>query len=238
MKSSESIMELAKALCKAQSVMENAKKDADNPFFKSKYADLSSVWEVVRKPLTENGLSIMQFPSTCKEDAMVVVETVLVHISGEWVSDALKLPYLKADPQSLGSAITYGRRYGLSAVIGVVADEDDDGNKASGNTTPPSAPPNKTVPKKAKEEEKVSEAMEAIFVPDKLEFKEYRKKDGSLGTRYFIFDSSGKKYATFSATIYEDAKKAHTEITKMRVTYKTDQYGNNIETAVMEEVDK
>ena len=127
-KRSDSIAALATALAKAQGQMATAKKDAANPFFKSKYADLSSVWEAIRKPLADNGLSVIQFPRSSEHG--VEVETMLCHESGEWVSESLTLPVAKADAQGIGSAITYARRYGLQAIAGCAAD-DDDGNAAA-----------------------------------------------------------------------------------------------------------
>jgi len=128
--SSETIGELAKALVKAQASMRPVKKDLENPFFKSKYADLAAVWENCRKPLTENGLSVVQIPES--EDGSVIIKTVLLHESGEWISGQLRLTPAKADPQAVGSAITYGRRYALAAMVGMCAeDEDDDGQRSS-----------------------------------------------------------------------------------------------------------
>jgi hypothetical protein len=128
MNKSESIKGLAIALNKAQSVMEGVKKDTVNPFYKAKYADLASCWDAIRKPLTDNGLSIVQVNEstigTC------TVETVLMHTSGEWISGSLSVTPVKNDPQQFGSAMTYARRYGLMAIIGL-APEDDDGNLAS-----------------------------------------------------------------------------------------------------------
>jgi len=127
---SETIGELAKALVKAQAAMRPVKKDLENPFFKSKYADLAAVWENCRKPLTENGLSVVQIPES--EDGSVIIKTVLLHESGEWISGQLQLTLAKSDPQAVGSAITYGRRYALAAMTGMCAeDEDDDGQKSS-----------------------------------------------------------------------------------------------------------
>jgi hypothetical protein len=133
---SETIGKLAEALSKAQAAMEPAIKDAENPFFKSHYADLSSVWEVARKPLTDNGLSVAQLTDVVDGNS-VVIETVLMHMSGEWIRGLLRMPYAKVDPQAVGSAITYGRRYALAAILGIVADEDDDANSAGGKATPP-----------------------------------------------------------------------------------------------------
>jgi hypothetical protein len=125
---SDSIAALAGAFAKAQGQFGGAKKDSANPFFKSKYADLASVWDAVRDPLAAHGLAIMQFPRST--DAGVEVETMLTHESGEWISETLALPAAKADAQGLGSAITYARRYGLQSICGV-APEDDDGNSAA-----------------------------------------------------------------------------------------------------------
>jgi hypothetical protein len=130
---SGTIAELAKALCKAQSIIQNAKKDSQNPFYKSNYADLSSVWEVARKPLTDNGLSVSQLPGGC-DGNKIKVRTILMHTSGEWLCSEFEMPFLKADPQAVGSAITYARRYALAAIVGIVADDDDDGNQAAGKS--------------------------------------------------------------------------------------------------------
>lgn len=131
MQKSEQINELATALAKAQAEITGAKKGTENPFFRSKYADLAEVWDVIRGPLSKNGLSVVQFPSVAvQEDARVVVTTVLMHTSGQFISDDLALKPAKDDPQGVGSAITYARRYALAAAVGV-AQEDDDGNAAT-----------------------------------------------------------------------------------------------------------
>lgn len=131
MNKSESINELATALAKAQGQMEGAKKDSSNPFFKSKYADLAAVVEAVKKPFSDNGLSYIQITDLPEGDGdAVLIETVLMHSSGQWVSGKLRMPVSKHDAQGVGSAITYGRRYGLQAMAGVPA-EDDDGNAAA-----------------------------------------------------------------------------------------------------------
>jgi len=136
MQTSESIGNLAKALAAVQGSLQPAVKDADNPFFKTKYADLSSVWNSCRELLSKNGLAVIQ-GNSIGHDGTVIVETMLTHTSGEWVRSELALPLAKHDPQGVGSAVTYGRRYGLAAIIGVVADVDDDANHASGKTNAP-----------------------------------------------------------------------------------------------------
>lgn len=125
-----SIADLAAALCKAQAQMEGAKKDANNPHFKSKYADLASVWDAIRGPLTSNGLSVVQLLRSIQGG--VEVETILMHASGQQISDVFAVPASKQDAQGYGSAATYARRYALMAMVGV-APEDDDGNAAVGS---------------------------------------------------------------------------------------------------------
>ncbi len=125
---SENINELATALCEAQKAIKNAHKDSANPFFKSKYADLTSTWEACRDALTVNGLAVVQSISTAST-AVTTLETTLAHKSGQWITSSCPLINLKGDMQGLGSAISYARRYSLAAIVGVVAD-DDDGNAA------------------------------------------------------------------------------------------------------------
>ena len=129
MDQSATIGKLAEALSKAQATMKPAAKDSKNPFFKSSYADLSSIWEAVRGPLTTNGLSVVQLAEGNGE--VITIITTLLHISGEWIRGTLTMKPVKPDPQGAGSALTYARRYGLAAMVGVVAEEDDDGNAAS-----------------------------------------------------------------------------------------------------------
>ena len=129
MKHSDSIAALAAALAKAQGQLEGAKKDSTNPHFKSKYADLSSVVEALKACVPANGLSYVQTVVT--SDHGVGVETMLMHSSGEWIcGEPFTIPVNKADAQGFGSALTYSRRYSLSAMAGVKAD-DDDGNAAA-----------------------------------------------------------------------------------------------------------
>ena len=127
---SEAIGKLAEALSKAQGMIKGAVKDSENPFFKSSYADLASVWDACREALSKNGLSVVQTTRISDAGEPVII-TMLLHSSGEWVSGELLVKPVKNDPQSIGSAITYGRRYALSAMVGV-APEDDDGEKAQG----------------------------------------------------------------------------------------------------------
>lgn len=129
---SEKIDLLAGALTAFQNEIKDPARDADNPFFKSKYVTLDDLLRQVRPVLAKNGLSFIQMPGG--DGKTITVKTVLMHVSGQYIeTDALALQVAKVDPQGAGSAVTYGRRYALSAVLGVAWDDDDDGNKASGN---------------------------------------------------------------------------------------------------------
>jgi len=123
MKSSESINELASALCNAQGQMGGAVKDSSNPFFKSSYADLTSVIKAIKQPFSDNSLSYTQFPVS--NDHGVGVSTRLMHISGQWLEMEYTLPTVKKDPQASGSAITYARRYALQSIAGIPTADDD-----------------------------------------------------------------------------------------------------------------
>lgn len=126
---SENIAELAAAIVKAQLSLVPASKDHVNPFFKSKYADLPSVWEAAG-PFRENGIAITQSPMDAP-DEYIVLDTQLTHLSGQWMRSRLKIRVAKSDPQGYGSALTYARRYALGCMTGIVTEEDDDGNAAS-----------------------------------------------------------------------------------------------------------
>lgn len=127
-KHSENIDQLATALAAAQLEIDSVKKTEDNPFFKSKYADLASVWAAIRGPFGRNGLSVVQIPMT--RDGHAITITILMHKSGQWIKGATALKPAKSDPQGMGSGFTYGRRYSLMGFAGVAPD-DDDGNDAS-----------------------------------------------------------------------------------------------------------
>jgi hypothetical protein len=136
---SESIKTLLPALFKAQQQIGVALKSSFNPHLKSKYADLSSVIEACKLPLAEQGIIILQ---TIGEDTppCVTVTTALVHVmSGEWIEASLRLRAAKDDPQGIGGAVTYARRFTLQTIAGVCA-EDDDGHAAS-HAPPPPRPP-------------------------------------------------------------------------------------------------
>jgi len=149
MEMSEKIDALAKALSAAQGEMGGAVKDANNPFFKSTYADLGSVISAIKESFANNGLSYSQLP--VRDEQGVGVETILMHESGQWIKSQYTLPLAKFDAQSSGSCITYARRYALQAIAGIPA-VDDDGNDANA-AAPQSAPPPARKPRPPKPKE-------------------------------------------------------------------------------------
>lgn len=142
MNQSEKLGELAGALAKAQATFEAVKRDKTvkvetrtGGSYSFTYADLESIWSAIRKPLAENGLCVTQ--SLEPVDGKTYLATTLMHASGEWIKSLYEVGAPSSDPQRFGSALTYGRRYSLTALVGIVSDEDDDGNHASGNTVKP-----------------------------------------------------------------------------------------------------
>jgi hypothetical protein len=137
--SSATIGKLSEALAKAQGEIEGAKKDSNNPFFHARYAALSSVWDACREPLSKNGLAVIQLPG--RNERGLFVDSILSHSSGEWISSRLFVKPGRtdkdgnfqelSDSQAVGSAITYARRYGLQALVGI-APMDDDAEAAVG----------------------------------------------------------------------------------------------------------
>jgi hypothetical protein len=132
MNKSESIKNIAGALVKFQSSVSKVAKESNNPFFKSKYASLANILDTIQKPLSESGLAISQFPD---ENALT---TIIIHAdSGEWMKSSYVMPVAKQnDPQAMGSAITYARRYALGSILNLNIDDDDDGEKAMGRQIP------------------------------------------------------------------------------------------------------
>lgn len=134
MRQSESIVKLAEALASAQGEIEAAEKDRVNPHFKSRYATLAAAVEASRPALRKYGLAVIQSPSGSSANCITLTSRLL-HKSGEWLEDDFAMPVVKFDPQGIGSALTYARRYAYCAMVGVIADEDDDGNAASQRPT-------------------------------------------------------------------------------------------------------
>ncbi len=184
MQKSDEINELAVALAKVQGGLEGAKMDGENPFFKARYATLASVWDACRGSLADNGLSVVQ---TCSigESEGLILDTTLLHISGQWISGELAVRPTKNDPQGIGSAITYARRYGLAAIIGICP-EDDDAESATDHKSPA---------KKVKKppSEKPTKKFDTTTLEGALEFleKKYPKVWGHTMVAAKMADSYG-----------------------------------------------
>lgn len=137
MEKSQSIKNIALALVKFHKLIGKIGKDSTNPFFNKKYCSLPNILDAIKEPLQEAGLCFSQHPQGQDE-----LETLLIHAeSGEYLQSSYNISPIKKDPQALGSAITYARRYALGAILGLTIDEDDDANAA-------------TQPEKKKEEKK------------------------------------------------------------------------------------
>ena len=183
MKKSETITELSKAFAKMQMELEQPLKNANNPFFKSKYVPLENVVDSITRAASKHGLSFTQFPSS-DENGNVTVGTMVMHESGEWIEyDPICLKPVKNDPQAIGSAITYAKRYALSAIFGITSDNDDDGNEATqlGKATP-KAVPNKQV--RATNNKIPKEVVKAYKDGIQSVIDRAGKTDGSI-TRWF-----------------------------------------------------
>lgn len=203
MQTSESINELTAALATAQGQIQGAKKDAENPHFRSKYADLASVWDACRAQLAAVGLSVLQSPRAALLSTggwAVEVETRLCHKSGQWITDTLTVPVTKADAQGVGSAITYARRYALSAFVGV-APEDDDGNAASAGSHAP-AHREYVDTRTGVISDEPAKANGAILTVTKVDAKATSKPGV---TRYTVNFSNGTKAATISEKLAKEA---------------------------------
>lgn len=127
---SEQIDQIATALSKAQGELKNIVKDSKNPHFKNDYASLDAITETVRPVFAKHGLAIVQMPSF--RDGTCVVANLITHSSGQWIAGESAAPVVKADPQGVGSATTYLRRYATAGIAGL-AQTDDDGNAAAGH---------------------------------------------------------------------------------------------------------
>ena len=138
MNSSDELDKLAPALVKAQAALPSVVKDGVNPHFKSRFATLGAITDAALPALNANGFALVQGGGYCSDDAGLEVATRLLHDSGQWLESSVRVPMVKPDPQAMGSAITYARRYLLAAMLGIVADDDDDAEAATHRT--PEAP--------------------------------------------------------------------------------------------------
>lgn len=162
MKHSESIKQIAAALAAFQSEVKDPSRNGENPHFKSKYVQLDGLLAAVRPILANHGLSLMQ--STGGDGVNISVSTLIMHTSGEWIeTEPLVLKAQQATPQGAGSACTYGRRFSLSAALGVAWDDDDDGNAASAPKPEPKAKAEKA-DNRAEYMAKIKEAMQTQHI--------------------------------------------------------------------------
>lgn len=157
---SETIIKLSKSLVETQKELKQPLKDAKNPFFKSEYVPLENVAEAITQTATKYGLAFSQYATTT-ESGSVSVGTIVFHESGEFIEyPPLILKPENTKPQSIGSAITYAKRYALSAIFGVTSDKDDDGNKANGNGEPQKQPQKRNQKQAPQNEPNVHEIVE------------------------------------------------------------------------------
>lgn len=207
MERSDSVKNIAAALCAVQKNLRPLKRNADNPFFKSNYTDLAAMSEALYPLLAAEGLSVVQGGDG------TTLDTLLLHVSGEWLQTSLTMP-AETNPQKLGSIVTYFRRYALAAIVGAVSEgEDDDGNAASHpparqpaphptnrpTTTAPAAP----VP--------ASGGSPASLHVKTLDVSEGTGKNGKPYKRFTVTFSDGTRCSTFSETDALTLKKAKTE---------------------------
>lgn len=197
MKKSETLTEFSKAFAKTQQEMKQPLKDANNPFFKSKYVPLENVVEAITESASKNGLSFTQFPSS-DEAGNVTVGTLVMHSSGEWIEyDPIKMKPVKNDPQSIGSAITYAKRYALSAIFGITSDPDDDGNEAT--------QAKKQAPAKKKDEPVISVEKANYYLKEIAAIStEKGKEDGSI-VKWFLDHLGVVDYKMIKQSQIEDA---------------------------------
>lgn len=197
MKKSETLTEFSKAFAKAQQEMKQPLKDANNPFFKSKYVPLENVVEAITESASKNGLSFTQFPSS-DEAGNVTVGTLVMHSSGEWIEyDPIKMKPVKNDPQSIGSAITYAKRYALSAIFGITSDQDDDGNEAT--------QAKKQAPAKKKDEPVISVEKANYYLKEIASISAEKGKEDDSIVKWFLNHLGVVDYKMIKQSQIEDA---------------------------------
>lgn len=199
----EQIGEIMAALAKVQGKLPPAVKSKKNPFFKSSYADLPAVWEACREPLSQNCLGIVQAMGGTKEKMFLT--TIMGHPSNQWIKSKVPLIMAKMDPQSMGSCITYARRYSLMAMIGICADDEDD--DAEGAMEPIRKEKNKEPEKPKKPEPDIS--MEAVNL-----YLENNWPHEKGNFRKFMLETMEKKNYNYRTCIekfmkHEDLTKTH-----------------------------
>lgn len=201
MTQSETVGKLFSALVAAQAEMRNPPKDSINPHFKSRFADLATVLDTVKPVLARHKLGVIQMP--CEVDGIGPgLATMLVHESGEFVRATIALRPAKMDPQGVGSAMTYARRYGLQSVCGVVGDDDDDGEQASKPAPPKQQPAPRPAP--AQQPKPLHLDDEAFFGMLKTTKREWSK------VVLWINSNHGGKYAADAG--FYDVSETHRKV--------------------------
>lgn len=154
---SAEIGELASALASAQAELSPAAKNAQNPHLKNRYADIAAVYEAIRETLPKHGLSVSQI--IMPHESKARVRTLLMHKSGQWLASECLMPLDRnGGPQGMGSAITYARRYSLSAIVGVVSEDDDDAEAAQPRRQQQAQPQQRREPAQPRRPEPVRQA--------------------------------------------------------------------------------
>ena len=161
---SDTIAKLTAAVTKAVAELKNPPKDSVNPFFNCKYADLATVRDAVLPVLARHDLAVLQLP--CELDNAAALTTLLAHTSGEWVETTIKLRPVRNDPQGIGSALTYARRYALQSIAGVAAEDDDDGNAAGRRDKPPASTNGRPTPDAGRRDNKPAGESNGRTSPD------------------------------------------------------------------------
>jgi len=210
----ENVEKLAAALVKAQAKMMIAKKETENTSFKSKYADLGSVWSACHSVLSENDIAVVQSPVFM--DVKFFLRTTLLHSSGQSISGDYLIKPTKEDPQAYGSAYTYARRYSLAAMVGVIS-EDDDGNLAS---TPAETKPEHQKPVPAAKKNDGKTLISNPFVITKLSDKT-GETNGKPWAKVSCQDEAGAWYTTFDEKIAGDLKSAKKSGVQVVLDYQT-----------------
>lgn len=210
MQSSTDISKLATALVAVQGAIKPIARTEDNPFFRSSYADIAAVWEGIRSPLTDAGLSVVQTGETLP-DGKPGLRTTLLHTSGQWISGVAAIVAKDmTDPQKVVAGITYLRRAMLSAIVGACqAAEDDDGNAAAKEKAArePDAPPAKTQGKPPAHEPAKPSGKGGEVHCETMLIQKVGTKDGTGArgkwTRWYFNGEDGQYYNTFSRTVGE-----------------------------------
>lgn len=204
---SESVARLFEALSKAQAELDKAVKDSANPFYKSKYADLEAVQDASRPHLAKYGLSITQLPMS-GEDGTVKLATILGHSSGEYIGSIGGMKPVDTKPQTVGSTLTYLRRYMWAAIAGV-AQTDDDGNDGSGKGGNGSG---QTVKYQDPQERKEESADKKAVLAEIGELLNAMNVDKRSAVRELVFKSKTKK--EINEMPLEAISYAHSEVVR------------------------